>query len=201
MARLAKSQHESSYEHRTYVNRASKITGNLFFQSAARIDGRVEGDIVAMDHLIVGDTAEIAARIEAPSVIVSGKVEGEIKASKRIEIRAPARVVGSLTSPILVVQPGAVVDGHCAMPLEASREEPRPREPRMIVLEELAEETEEPAEQKEELAEQREEEPSRQGISFFITKSQRADLLARGYDDAAIAKMTPSDAHRILGII
>ncbi len=201
MARPEKSRHESAYEHGAYVSSASKIIGNLFFQNVARIDGVVEGDIVATDELIVGDTAEIAARIEAPSVVVSGKVKGEIKASKRIEIRAPAKVVGTLISPILVVEPGAIVDGHCAMLPEAPREEHRPPEQRLIVLEELAEENEELAEQEEEVAEQSEEEPSQQGISFFITKRQRADLLARGYDDAAIDKMTPSDAHRILGLI
>ncbi|HEV3112288.1 MAG TPA: polymer-forming cytoskeletal protein [Candidatus Binataceae bacterium] len=196
MARPEKSQHEPASEHLAYVSSASKIVGNLFFQNAARIDGVVEGDIVAADELVVGDTAEIAARIRAPSVIVSGTVKGEIKASKRIEIRAPAKVVGTLTSPILVVQPGAVVDGHCAMPPpEAASEEHTP-EPRLIVLEELAEQGEEPAEQGEE-----EQQPSQQGISFFITKRQRADLLTRGYDDAAIDKMTPGDAHRILGLI
>ena len=194
MERPEKSQREPADEHHAYVSSASKIIGNLFFQNAARIDGVVEGDIVAADALIVGDTAEIAARIEAPSVVVSGKVKGEITASKRIEIRAPAKVVGTLTSPILVVQPGAFVDGHCAMPPEASREEHRAREPRLIVLEELAE-------QKEAVEERSEAEPSQPSISFFITKKQRADLLARGYDDAAIDKMTPSDAHRILGLI
>ena len=140
MTTPAKNEHEPVYEHCAYVNSASKIIGNLFFQNVARIDGRVEGDIVAADRLIVGDTAEIAARIEAPSVVVSGKVNGEIKASKRIEIRAPARVVGTLTSPILVVEPGAVVDGHCAMPPAASTKD---HGPRLIVLEELAEEKEE----------------------------------------------------------
>ena len=197
MARSEKNRHDSAYENRAYVSSASKIIGNLFFQNAARIDGIVEGDIVAADELIVGDTAEIAARIQAPSVIVSGTVKGEIKASKRIEIRAPAKVVGTLTSPILVVQPGALVEGHCAMPSpEAVSEEHRQPEPRLIVLDELADQEEEPAEQSEE-----EQEPSQQGISFFITKRQRADLLARGYDDAAIDKMTPGDAHRILGLI
>jgi cytoskeletal protein CcmA (bactofilin family) len=144
MARPVRNQRADFEESRAYVNSASKIIGNLFFPHAARIDGRVEGDIVAKDQLIVGATAEIAARIEAPSVVVSGKVEGEIRASKRIEIRAPAKVVGTLSCPILVVEPGAVVDGHCAMPPEAPAEEQTPPQPQLIVLEELAEEKEQP---------------------------------------------------------
>jgi hypothetical protein len=85
------------------------------------------------------------------------------------------------------------------MPVEAPPQEQSPPQPRVIVLEELAEE--EPAEQREELASHNEPEPSQQGVSFFITRRQRADLLARGYDHAAIDKMTPGDAHRILGLI
>ena len=172
MARPAKSQREPAYEHSAYVSRASKIIGNLFFQNVARIDGVVEGHIVATDELIVGETAEVAARIEAPSVVVSGKVKGEIKASKRLEIRAPAKVVASLTSPILVVEPGAFVDGHCAMPPEVLREE-RPVEPGLIVLEELAEE-------KEEVAEQSEAEPSPAGhVVFHHEKTTRRSSGAR----------------------
>jgi hypothetical protein len=38
-------------------------------------------------------------------------------------------------------------------------------------------------------------------ISFFITKSQRAQLLERGYSGDDIAKMKPAEAHKILGLV
>jgi hypothetical protein len=37
-------------------------------------------------------------------------------------------------------------------------------------------------------------------VSFFITVKQKVELRARGYDEAAIGRMTPADAHKILGI-
>jgi hypothetical protein len=36
------------------------------------------------------------------------------------------------------------------------------------------------------------------GVPFMITNAMRQDLAARGYDDAAIARMRPEDAHAIL---
>jgi hypothetical protein len=37
-------------------------------------------------------------------------------------------------------------------------------------------------------------------ISFFITKSQKAQLRERGFSDDEIAKMRPAEAHKILGL-
>ena len=39
------------------------------------------------------------------------------------------------------------------------------------------------------------------GISFIITKSQKAELRQRGYTEEQIREMTPEDAHRVLGLI
>ncbi len=172
--------------HCAYLNRASRVIGNLFFHNAARIDGKVEGEIITAGPLIIGETAQIEGRIEAPSVVVSGSVRGDIKAAQRLEIHAPATIAGNLAAPILVVDPGALVDGYCLMPERTAPVHDDPAKPDVIVLEDAIEE--------------RAEKPP-QGISFFITKRQRAELRARGYEDAAIDKMTPAQAHAILGLI
>ena len=39
------------------------------------------------------------------------------------------------------------------------------------------------------------------GISFIITKAQKAELQQRGYSEEQIHDMTPEDAHRALGLI
>ena len=39
------------------------------------------------------------------------------------------------------------------------------------------------------------------GMSFFITKAQKAELRRRGYTEEQIHEMTPEDAHRALGLI
>jgi len=39
------------------------------------------------------------------------------------------------------------------------------------------------------------------GMSFFITKAQKAELRRRGYSEEQIREMNPEDAHRALGLI
>jgi hypothetical protein len=39
------------------------------------------------------------------------------------------------------------------------------------------------------------------GISFIITKAQKAELRQRGYTEEQIREMKPEDAHRALGLI
>jgi cytoskeletal protein CcmA (bactofilin family) len=104
---------------RAYLDSGSKVNGKLYFDTPARVDGQVEGEITAKEALMVGETAIITAQIKAASVVVAGKVSGDITASHRIEIRPSAKVLGNVTAPILVIQEGALFEGHCAMQSDA----------------------------------------------------------------------------------
>ena len=98
-----------------YLDAGSKISGKLSFETPARIDGQVDGEINAKDSLTIGESAVVAAQIKADSVIVAGKVSGDITAVHRIEIRPSAKVLGNITAPTLVINEGALFEGHCAM--------------------------------------------------------------------------------------
>ncbi|HXN86943.1 MAG TPA: polymer-forming cytoskeletal protein [Candidatus Binataceae bacterium] len=111
-----------SSDARAYLDAGSKISGKLYFETAARIDGQVEGEILAKDSLTIGESAVVAAQIKAASVIVAGKVSGDIIALQRIEIRPSAKVLGNITAPTLAIQEGALFEGHCAMQAEAHDE-------------------------------------------------------------------------------
>jgi len=110
-------------EGRAYLDRGSKVTGKLTFESAVRIDGEVDGEISAKDSVTIGETAVVTAQIRAAAVIVAGKVSGDIHASQRIEIRPSAKVIGNLTGPVLIVQEGAFFEGHSSMQPEGARED------------------------------------------------------------------------------
>jgi len=113
----------ASREAGTYLNPGTKVNGKVTFEAQARIDGHVEGEILAKDALEIGESAVIAAPIGAVSIIVAGTVKGELTAVHRIEIRPSARVQGNVTTPRLVVHEGAMFEGHCAMPSEVARED------------------------------------------------------------------------------
>ena len=118
---------------RAYLDSGSKISGKLYFDGPARIDGQVEGEVSAKESLSIGESAVVNAQLRAASVIVAGKVTGDITAGSRIEIRPSARVMGNLTAPVLVVHEGAHFEGHCTMSPEVVHDE-RPN--RVAVLRE-----------------------------------------------------------------
>lgn len=110
-------------ETRAYLDGGTRISGKLSFDGPTRIDGQVDGEIVAKESLTIGESAVVTAQIKAAAIVVAGKVSGDITAAQRIEIRPSARVLGNLTSPVLVVHEGAIFEGHCSMQPEATRDD------------------------------------------------------------------------------
>ena len=96
----------------TYLNQASKISGKLYFEGPAEIDGQIEGEIVAKVSILIGESAVVIAPIMATSIIVAGNVKGDIIGTQRIELLPSAKVLGKLTAPNLVVHKGAMFEGH-----------------------------------------------------------------------------------------
>jgi cytoskeletal protein CcmA (bactofilin family) len=108
----------TSGEARAYLDKGSRIMGKLFFEGPVRIDGQVDGEISANDIVVIGEGAVVSAQLKAASVVIAGKISGDIIAAKRVEIRPGARVFGNITTPVLVVEGGALFEGHCTMNVE-----------------------------------------------------------------------------------
>lgn len=96
----------------TYLDKASRVNGNLNFDGPVRIDGEVEGEINSKDIVAIGEDAVVSANISAVAIVVAGAISGELSASQRIEIYPSAKVLlGSLTAPEMVIGEGAVIEG------------------------------------------------------------------------------------------
>jgi cytoskeletal protein CcmA (bactofilin family) len=85
------------------------------FQGLARIDGNVEGEIQCHGTLIIGEDADVRAKISSQIVVIRGKVEGNVTAREKVELVAPGRVVGNISTPRLTVTEGVVFEGDCSM--------------------------------------------------------------------------------------
>ncbi|MEM7678641.1 MAG: polymer-forming cytoskeletal protein [Myxococcota bacterium] len=99
----------------TILGRESRFSGKLTFDGAVRIDGHFEGEISTNELLLVGPGAEVKAKLNVGSVVISGSVEGDIEAKSSVEIKAPGRLKGNVTAPTLVIEKGVVFEGSCQM--------------------------------------------------------------------------------------
>jgi cytoskeletal protein CcmA (bactofilin family) len=48
-------------------------------------------------------------------LVVHGEVVGNVTASERVELKSSARVTGDVEAPVIVMEKGAVLDGHLRM--------------------------------------------------------------------------------------
>jgi cytoskeletal protein CcmA (bactofilin family) len=90
-----------------------EFTGLLLLRGSARIDGGIEGEVLASGLVWVGETGRVRARVEAEEVVVAGELAGEVWASGKIELLATARVNAVLHTPRLVLAEGSFFEGRC----------------------------------------------------------------------------------------
>ncbi|NIM11341.1 MAG: hypothetical protein GTO45_05055 [Candidatus Aminicenantes bacterium] len=102
-----------------FIDKDTEITGDIKFKDSFRIDGTFKGKILSGSSLIIGETGDVEADIEAGSISINGKVKGSLNANDRIEIFSLGRVTGKLVTPKLIIEEGAFFQGSCQMELKA----------------------------------------------------------------------------------
>lgn len=96
----------------TYLDKGSRVNGELNFDGPVQIDGEIEGEINSKDSVVIGEGAIVSANINAMAIVVAGAISGELSASQRIELYPSAKVLlGSLIAPEMVICEGALIEG------------------------------------------------------------------------------------------
>ena len=98
-----------------FIGEGTTFNGNLSFQGTVRVDGRLDGEILTKDTLVVGKTAEINADIHAGELVIGGTIQGNITAERKIELHSGARLQGNISTPSLVIAEGVIFEGSCTM--------------------------------------------------------------------------------------
>jgi cytoskeletal protein CcmA (bactofilin family) len=98
-----------------FLDVGSEFHGELSFQDTLRIDGKFKGAIKSGRLLVIGESADVDAEIHVETLSVSGTLRGSVRATGRIELHDTARCQCSLDTNVLVVEEGAVFEGHCSM--------------------------------------------------------------------------------------
>ena len=104
------------------------ITGDLNFSGGMRIDGQVNGNVVATpgkpSTLVLSELAQINGNVDVTHLVVNGAINGSVTASEYLELQSKAKVTGDVSYSTLEIQLGAVVDGrllHVAVGVEREK--------------------------------------------------------------------------------
>lgn len=101
-----------------FLDQGTSLTGELEFTGTLRIDGNFHGSIATNDVLIIGEHATVHADIKAGEVEIHGQVCGSVVCTRRVEISPTGRVRGDVETPVLVIDPGATMDGRTRMAVD-----------------------------------------------------------------------------------
>ena len=98
-----------------FIDESSEIEGKYTFSGTVMLNGKIKGEIVSNDTLIIGEKGVVNATIRAGVVLISGEVVGSVLGTERVELRGSARVFGDVEAPVVVVEEGVLFEGHCRM--------------------------------------------------------------------------------------
>lgn len=97
------------------IDAGCEISGCIRFAGTLVLNGKLSGELVSADTLLVGDKGAIEADVQVGTAIINGVIKGNIAARERIELRGAAQVIGDVDSPVLVLEEGALLEGRCRM--------------------------------------------------------------------------------------
>jgi cytoskeletal protein CcmA (bactofilin family) len=104
-----------SSEAPTVIGKDTLVKGELTSSTDMLIEGRVEGQIQGAKRVIVGESGDVQARIDAQVVTIRGTVRGDCQGSKKVEITSTGKVFGNIASRAIVVAEGATFRGASKM--------------------------------------------------------------------------------------
>ncbi len=97
----------------TYGGSDASVEGTVRGKGLLRIEGRVSGQVEHEGTVVVGQKAEVRAKLRVKELVVQGFIEGSIHAD-RCEIAETARIVGDVRAQRLAVSEGASIHGDLA---------------------------------------------------------------------------------------
>jgi cytoskeletal protein CcmA (bactofilin family) len=110
----------------TVIGPEAYFHGVVTVRGSLRVDGEMEGNIHEAQTVVVGRNGRVKGDVCAEHVVVGGVIEGEVVASRQLEIISGGRVNGDIRTGKLLIEEGAVFEGHCAMGSGEAEPPPKP---------------------------------------------------------------------------
>ena len=98
------------------IGAETRVDGNISFSGGLRVDGEVNGNIVALSGkpstLVLSELGRINGEVSVTHLMVNGVVEGPLRSTEYLELQSKARVIGNVHYKTLEIQLGAIVEGR-----------------------------------------------------------------------------------------
>lgn len=92
-----------------------KVVGELSTEGVVKVDGLVEGNIIATKQVLVSKEGSVKGDVQSSEIIVGGRIEGSVRATGRVEVQSSATVVGDILTKRILVHEGGEVNGNLRM--------------------------------------------------------------------------------------
>lgn len=111
----------------TVLGGNSTLEGHLKSNANVRLDGTFSGTLEIGGNVLVGETAQINADINAKNISIAGAVRGNVN-GKKVQLLRTGRIWGDIRATALTTEEGAFIDGKITMvsPQVAPEEDPEP---------------------------------------------------------------------------
>ncbi len=97
------------------IGAGTKIEGNVYFTGGLRVDGVINGNIIAEadkpSTLVLSEQARVTGEINVTHLVVNGAITGPVRASEYLELQSRAKVIGDVCYKTLEIHLGATVSG------------------------------------------------------------------------------------------
>jgi cytoskeletal protein CcmA (bactofilin family) len=98
------------------IGAGTKVNGDMHFTGGLRIDGEIDGNVIANigkpSTLVLSEHARVDGEIKVTHLVVNGTVTGPVYAAEYLELQSKARLTGDVHYKTLEIQLGAIIEGR-----------------------------------------------------------------------------------------
>lgn len=106
------------------IGAGTRVKGDLLFTGGLRVDGEVDGNVIAdagkPSTLVLSEHARVDGEISVTHMVVNGTVTGPVRATEYLELQSKAKLIGDVHYKTLEIQLGAIIEGKLIHLTDAS---------------------------------------------------------------------------------
>ncbi len=98
----------------TVIGSNSETEGSFASSGNVRMDGKFTGTLEIEGNILIGESADIRADINARNISIAGAVRGNV-AGDKVQLLRTGRIWGDISAAALTTEEGAFIDGKITM--------------------------------------------------------------------------------------